>query len=185
MEYEQQEQDQDNRVRMLDSYHTDSIMKLRLDTDKVLKDIQAYLEGHYEAYTTTEDGNIVLKKVVFGEKKCNQKGVQGIIAFVRSIFNPQTVQGNFVDMARYDSFIKECDIKISKMVWVNMFNWEVQIQDYDPICDYITGLMIPFMSRLIQNKERESYGRTFQTHESVMHQPQQKRSLFNMFGGKR
>jgi hypothetical protein len=155
-----------------------SILKYRLDTGSTLDAIQVYLEGKIEYTSSDKKGNLELNTRRLSQPKANQEGIHGIMAFVRSIISAPVVMGNFVDLARYDSYIYETHISLATMVAVNAPSWEIKDEDMEPITDTIMLLIQPFLSRLIFNKERDSYMGTMQTAETVV---QQSGGLFSAF----
>ena len=96
------------------------------------------------------------QKIPTGKRKANDSGVQSILSYVTAIINPQVVQGNF-DTEQYQNYIYEIHVNITTNVVVNCYNWEIADEDIDNIVDFIMAVVQPFVSRLVENKERESY----------------------------
>ena len=157
-----------------------SILKYRLDTKSTLDNLQVYLEGKVDYGGMSQNGELLVETKKLSKAKANQEGIHGIMAWVRSLISAPTVMGNFVDMNRYDTFIYEAHGSIATMLAVNAPDWEILDGDLEPICDTIMLLVQAFMSRLIQNKERESYMGNMQTMETVV-QPQ-RGGIFSRFG---
>ena len=100
----------------------------------------------------------------------------------RAIINPQTVQGNYTD-ERYIDFVIEKRIEIARACFVNFYEWELLADDnIDEITNFIMNIIEPFMSRTIDNKERESYAATIKTSETNTI-PRQSKGMFSMFNG--
>ena len=77
-----------------------------------------------------------------------------------------------------DDYIFEMDTVVSTMIMLNLPDWEVQIEDYEQICDMIILTSIPFFSRTKDDGERASYANTVKVAES---QTQQIASGLNLF----
>lgn len=164
------------------NFITETALQLRLDTKQILKDIDAFLKGgEYVDVTNEESG---LTATVFqqtGEPKANKLGIQSISNFLKAIFNTAAVQGNFLD-DRYDDYVKEVNISIAAIIITNSLKWGIEDDDIDYICDFIMLFVIPFFSRLIDNKEREGYAENLRTSEtsSVTDMAAQKRKFFGL-----
>lgn len=165
-------------------YMTESVMRYRLDTREVLIDIEMQLRGQQVEYSRNlKTGEIVETVKTVGTPKMNDEGIQSIISYLRSVLGPHTVQGNF-DRDGYDDLICEIDIYLSENVMTNLHNWGVKIEDYNHILDTIVTTLRLFLSRTIDNKERESYAATMRSYESIESQKSGGFS-WNPFGGKK
>jgi len=146
------------------SYQNEGVMKLRLDTGRILDDIESFLRGGVYV-DVKQDGQF---KKVFeprGIPKMNASGVQSLMSLLTPWFSPHTVQGNF-NQDQFESFILEIDITISELLITNLANWEVNIKDYNQICNMIMMTAQPFFSRLINDGERNSYASTVSVSEN-------------------
>lgn len=160
-----QEEQSNRNIVNNQNFVTDSIMGLRLDTSRLLNDVEAYLRGGVYV-TKKKDGQIYTELEIRGEPKVNSRGVQGIMSMLRNFLSPSTVQGNFDDQA-YQDYIFELDVSMSRLIMENAPYWEIKDGDYNNICDMIILTAIPFFSRLKNNLERESYFNTMQVREST------------------
>ena len=145
-------------------------LKVRLDVSEVLIDIESFLRGYKTDYTQDNQGNITPIKIKTGEAKCNNEGVQSILSFLRMIINTQVVQGNFVtdsgnDSSMYYNYVSNCRSDLTDAMILNIYKWGININEAEFIADSIMNIVIPFMTRLIDNKERESYANTIKHEE--------------------
>jgi hypothetical protein len=157
------------------------VIQIRLDTSQIMIDFADSLRGEqvvafYDTKTRTTD----YKRVKVGERLVNEAGIQSLTMFLRKIVSSHGVQGNWTPVY-FENFICESDKNLSVNIMVNREKWEIDLSDYNNICDSIIALVQQFASRLIDNKERESYGSTIRTSESVVQQPA--KGGFNLFGG--
>lgn len=161
----------------LKEYQQLTALQIRLDTTKILEDIELYLRGERSILQRNEkSGKIKATKVKTGEKKTNDLGVQSIMSFVTAIINPQAVQGN-IDEELYENFIYETHINLTTNIVVNCYNWKISDEDIDPIVDFIMSIVQLFVSRTINNKERDSYGESMRYIDSSS-QKESKQGLF-------
>jgi hypothetical protein len=149
------------------AYVNQSALEMRLDTKELLAAIQKFLTGEM-AYTVQDKdtGEIKITTVKTGEPLANQIGINHIINLVSSIINPATVQGNYTD-----DWWRECLVRLrgqlAAIIVCNTVKWEIEPTARKSIMVFIMdGLVVPFTSRLIDNKERESYANTIRSVEA-------------------
>ena len=107
-----------------------------------------------------------------GKPKANDEGIQSLLNWIRTIVNPQVVQGNFPTdspshSTMYENYVFWNRVDLAQMVVVNLYKWNLNTKDANVIIDSIMNMIEPFMTRLIDNKERESYEATIQHKEST------------------
>lgn len=153
-----------------DNFNNISALQIRLGTREIIEDIELFLRGAKVIVIDDGEGNIISKRVNMGFQKANDKGIQAVLNYVSMIINPQVVQGNF-NQEFYEYFIYEKNIELSEMLIDNLYNWDINEDDLNPITDTIMNMVIPFLSRTINNKERDSYANTIRTVESNTIQP--------------
>lgn len=147
-------------------YQAEGIVKLRLDTKPLLDDIELFLRGQVIEVIRDKVGRPKTQRAKVGKAKANDQGVQDIMTKVTSIINPSVVQGNF-DIARFEEYIFECRMELSEMLFVNRMEYQIDVKDYNIVIDFIMKLVEPYVSRLVDNLERESYSQTIRTVESA------------------
>lgn len=153
-----------------------SALTIRLDTSKLLDDIELFLRGQRVVLQPeAKTGKIRAQKVNVGKHKANDLGVQSIMSFVTAIINPHAVQGN-IDTEVYESYIYETHINLVTNIVVNCYKWGIEDEDIDPIVDFIMSIVQLFVSRAVDNKERESYGESIKYLDGG--QTQEKKSMF-------
>lgn len=151
-------------MMMSNGYNAATALQIRLETDNLLTKVECFLKGK-QLIAEVKDGQTVVKEVKVGEPLANQKGIQALMNFTTSIINPQVVQGNF-DEERFENYVYQVHINLATQVINNCYNWEILDNNLDPVMDFIMNLVEPFISRLIDNKERDSYASTIKSIES-------------------
>jgi len=154
----EQEQPIDSNVQMYDNrgFINSSIVQIRLDTSKVIDELKIYLSGKIIMQEQNEDGTTKLVAKKLGKEKCNDQGLQSILSFVATTFNSQVVQGSY-DMETWRHNIFFIRKELTKMIIISRKIWNIDYNDVEIIIDSIMNMVEPFLSRLIDNKERESY----------------------------
>jgi len=82
----------------------------------------------------------------------------------------------------FDMYVEDVHVDLVCFLVNNCYNWEIDDDDIDVVVDFIMKLVIPFMTRLIDNKERESYDNTIKSieHNRITEQE----GGFKLFGSK-
>lgn len=152
-----------NLNRVMNNYN---LLQIRLDTSQVIESIKMYLNAEIEIVKS--DGNSIKRETIsIGIPKANKKGIAAILTWISMTINPQVVQGNFIynreslrsDM--YEQYIEEFQKDLGDIIYGNLYAYDIEEDESQGIIDSIMNLVKPFMTRLIGNKERESYGETF------------------------
>lgn len=147
------------------NYTGASVIEIRLETQNILDQIEAFLRGAQLVPHEIPGQGLVMKKVSIGDAKCSDVGVQSLMAFCQSIINPAVVQGNFTQ-EQYANFVYETNVSLVQNIIINTDKWGVEDEDVEVICDFVMSLVQPFMSRTIENRERESYETTLRSSET-------------------
>jgi len=147
-------------------------VEIRLNTQELIQKIEIFLRGGKTVYSYDENKQLVSEYVESGMRKCNDLGVQTLLNWISGTINAQTVQGNFMidhktgNSETYDNYIEEYNKELATLVIINIYDWEMNESDAEGVINFIMLLIIPFMTRLIDNKERESYGQTMRSVET-------------------
>lgn len=142
----------------------ETILSLRLDTDKLLDDIKDYLRGK-KTLIKEQDGKIITETIKYGEEQVNDEGFQQLMGFIGSIINPHTAQGN-LKSEEYKNLIFRLHKRLAYLVVSNWKIWGIKQQNRAAIVSHLISLTELFLSRTIDNEERKSYGTTLRTIES-------------------
>lgn len=140
-----------------------SIVQLRLNSEPLLERIEFFLRGTVQQYVQTEKESGFIT-VASGKPKANEEGVQTILSHITGVINSQTVQGNF-SLENLDRYVYDVNISLVRMIVINMHDWSIKDQDIEGICDFIMQTIEPFMSRTVNNLERQSYQTSMTTIE--------------------
>lgn len=157
-------------------------IKIRLDPTEILRDLELYLRAAKVIGKEDEKGNYLEETVVVGTPLANEAGVNGIMGYLRTTISPQNVQGNLT-WERYDRLIFEIHTDLATIMSAKRREWGINITDYDFILDTIMHSLQMFISRLVENKERESYTESMRTEERSVLKPEKKEGWFSgLFG---
>ena len=149
-------------------------LQIRLDSTPVIREIEQYLKGYREEQYQDENGNFKSRLAWKGQPMLNDEGVQGVMATIIAIFNNQVVQGNWLDYDMYAEFLCRTRKELSFNLMANMYKYELDLKRFQSIMSTIMRYIEAYMTRPINNKERESYSQTMRSSEimQVQNRPQ-------------
>jgi len=156
-----------------EAYNTASIIDIRLNTTQFVDQIQDFLQGT-KTEIAFEEEKPVKRITKITTPKANNKGVNSIMLYIKSTFNPQIVQGNIENFESLDNMMAYFREDFSKYLMINLNKFEISEEEYEGIIDFIVFSMRNFLSRLVGNKERESFSNTMVSRESSNTQEKQK-----------
>jgi len=151
-----------------------NVIKIRLDTTALLSDIESFLRGSKDIVVQDKvTGNLVMQTINTGKAKMNEAGLRTLLNWISATVNSQVVQGNFpydkgnsgVSTA-YNNYIYNYRLSLMNTIIINCVDWDINDNDLEGLIDFVMNLIKPFMSRLIGNKERDSYADTIKTVDS-------------------
>jgi len=174
------EQEDARHLTSNSDYVNISALKIRLDTNPTITKVELFLRGYHSMIEQDSMGRMREKRVIVGAPKANDVGIQSILTYLTGVFNTQGVQGNYTE-ERYENYIMEINIDFSTMLVNNCYKWGIAEDDLDVIIDFVMGLLQPFVSRMIDNKERESYEKSLITHETSRTEEKNKGFFLNPF----
>lgn len=149
-----------------EGYQNSTALQIRLNTEPIITRLEKYLTGEVQ-WVTEVNGKVSTESVKTGEAKANKIGVQSILSTVSNIINPQTVQGNFDgENVTYGEYLKRQRKAFARDLMDNLHKYGIDESDYAGIINNVFAVIEPFMSRLINNLERESYDKTIRHTES-------------------
>ena len=166
-----------------EAYVTDTIMSLRLDCEKVLGQLRAFLNGTEQQIEVNDKGEDVIVSVRISAPKANAEGVYSIMSWLNTKFNTQVVQGFFPSdkyghSEKYVQYIDDVHESLIDLIFNSAEKWEIKDTDAGLIIDTFMQMVKPFISRLIGDRERQSYSQSMRVSE---HNTVKEASGFNIF----
>lgn len=178
------EENKGTQLTTTHSYGNDyDTMTLRLNPDPLIEAWEYNIRGISVVFMEREDGTMVAVPQEYGKPLANKEGIQAIMGWIRSQFNPQTVQGNFPSNGAgysesYERFIRDLRLGLNNDFMINLDNYGIDENKYDYLIDQFISTAKTYFSRLIDNQERISYGRTVQQQDTRMERSKSGFSLF-------
>jgi len=146
-------------------YNNESALKIRLNTAALIERFELNLKGFKEVIQQDENGKVSVQIVEIGEAKANDAGIQEILRWLEGVLDPAVVQGNYSE-ERYLADLYRIRIGLAVDLMINLNTFEIKEEDFEGIIDSIMAIIRPFLSRLLDNKERESYETTIKSSEN-------------------
>lgn len=163
-----------------DGFTDAGIIQLRLDTAPMLDNLEAFFRGkRIIGWAQDKEGKTIPVFGDVGKPKMNEEGVQSLMSWLTPLFSPATVQGNFPSYDDLNDYLIKLECDLNDYVWRNCHNWEISMEEADGIMDMIINVAEPFFSRLVNNKERESYANTMVHRESLSGADKDRFSIFS------
>lgn len=148
-----------------DEFVMPTALQMRLDTSNIIKQIDCFISAELILYAPNENGITQAYKEKIGEPLLNERGRQCVLTYLNSVLNPAVVMGNWNStFFRYK--LAEIRRSLTSTMMLNYYDWNIKDGDYMFIIDTILDTLSGFLSRLIENKERESYTNTVQHRET-------------------
>lgn len=160
-------------------YLNNGIMQLRIDPEPVLAQFHLLLSGTKVVVVQDKEGNYSEQEIQISNPLVNRVGINQIMHFVRNCVNPQTVQGNFKEEQYFD-YISEAHKDLAELLFASKEKFEMTTTAMNSICNAFTKMIMPYMSRTIANKERDSYSATNRTVETI----NASKDRWNLFGNR-
>jgi len=147
-------------------YNNTGVIQIRLNTEDLIDRIESFLSGtRWIPQTNKETGVTEMVRVNTGTPLANCEGVQSLVNFVSGLINPSVVQGNYTG-EQYYNHVDRINRQLIDDISENWNEWGMSRNNRSQIISFIMNLVEPFLSRLIDNKERESYSDTIRSLES-------------------
>lgn len=163
------------------NFQANDIVRLRLDVEGLLKRIELFL-ANKKIVTRATDDSVEEVEISMGEPLMNDRGIQTLMGGLTLMIGPHTVQGN-LDKDRFENLMEEVTTYIARDIIVERMNWDVKIDDVPIIIDTITWAIYIFMSRTIDDGERQSYANTLRSVQTNTMERGSKGIMRTLFGG--
>lgn len=148
------------------NYISGNALQTRLDTSNIIYQFKLNLSGKADENYIKEDGTVGYRLISVGEPRANELGVQALTSFVSNFINTQVVQGNFYDEEMYYLAIDDLEDALRNKLLINAPKWGILDEEIQGLYDEVKSLVSTFLTRLLFNKERESYSDTIRTVEN-------------------
>jgi len=143
-----------------------SFMKMRLNTAPLIDSIRKGLSAIDSRIVFGKDGEAYEEWKKLGEPLANEEGVMHICNMVEEIINQHMAQGNLKEDHYWD-FIARKREDFTVIIVINRYNWGIEDHNLNHIINRVMDMMELFLTRPIDNKERDSYKESFISKELV------------------
>lgn len=158
-----------------------SFMLARIDTTQLISRMKRDISGTVVVLLQNEKGDYYEEIKQIGRPLANPEGIMHICNLVEEITNSHTVQGN-LDINHYYDFIPQVREEITDAIILNCYAWEIDDKDLGYIINKILRIVELFLTRPVNNKERESFQKEFKSSEIIQTQPKNENALSQFAG---
>jgi len=138
-------------------YQDFNVLQLRLDTQKLHRDIHNFLKGKTTVVVFDETAQSYREaEQTQGKALANDEGIQNLLNFIVSTVNSHTVQGN-TDKNELYEILYSTYLHLAKQLMLNSSKWGIDNKNREMILEQFILMMRLFFSRTIGNLERKSY----------------------------
>lgn len=148
-----------------------SALQIRLDTSNVVRQVEIYLRGVRVEIIQDDKGLIMEREIWKSKPLVSDEGLQGIMNFIEIIFNPQVVQGNFLDYDMYAAYLCRTRKDLADHLMKNFYAYEISEDNFNGIISTLMRFIEAYLSRLLFNEERKSFAQTIKSVESTNTMP--------------
>lgn len=146
-----------------------NVMQIRLQTEDYIKNIVEGLLGGY-VYIYQKNDEIERKFIKQGERLVNFIGAGAIEKMLRMHINPHTVQGNFPThnkiSERFETMLHKFQIAFGNSLVANKHKWDFDMDNFEWLTMSVRDSVEMFLSRCLDNLERESFNQTTKSVET-------------------
>ncbi len=160
-----------------------SFLQYRLDTRPLMRDIEIFLSAQKLVLKQNKDGQFYEDVDKFGEPMANKQGITALLNIMRlSMMNEHIVQGN-LKREDYQNLLMNARKELTDHIIINCYEWGIDDTKLNVIIDSIMRFFKLFISRTIDNKERDSFMSQFFSKEMLTQSPKKESILKNFSGG--
>ena len=139
-------------------------IQIRIDTTPIITQFENFLRGRVEIPKIDRVTGQTYYEVTEGKPLMNEDGIQWILGQFMMLANSQVVQGNF-DADEYQNYLCSRHKNIALSLEMNRYNFDIKEVKGGSIIDMFMFYTWAFISRLKDNKERESYAQSIRSSE--------------------
>lgn len=154
-----------------------SALQLRLNTEPLLVQLEANIRG-IEYYV--DDKGETRARRVSQPLFSTEEGIRNYMTIIRSVINTSVVQG-FTNQEHYQDYLCRFRKDLAKNLMINRLNYGLNINNYSMVISLAMNTIELFISRTIDNKERDGYNVNMRVLENTQ-QTVSNRGLFSFSG---
>lgn len=160
---EEQKQNMSQEASNNAFYTSATALQIRLNVEPLIAQLEMDIRGLRESW---DEKTQQMKITPVSEPLFTKEiGIQNYLSYVRTVINTQVVQGN-LDEDSYADFMSSFHEGLASDLMINLHKYGLSTSHYNKVIRMATNLARGFLTRSLNNKERESYANTFKTVES-------------------
>ena len=138
-------------------YTSATALQIRLNVEQLLLQLEMDIRGMKEKWNAEREEMEYVKvsEPLFSE----ELGIQNYMSYVRSVINVQIVQGN-LDEDSYGDYMESFHEGLASDLIINRHNYGLSMYHYPLVIRMAINATRGFLTRLLGDKERQSYANT-------------------------
>lgn len=140
-----------------------NLIQYRLDTSPELERIYFFLSGTTRMYDEEQEKTIVKRT---GDSKANELGTSNLMNFLNLFLNKHVIMGNLKE-DHYRSIVARLRMEFTYEIIRNRYRYAIKDEDSQSIIDFIMSNIELYLTRAINDGERESFKTQYRTSEVI------------------
>lgn len=140
-----------------------NLVQYRLDTEPELARIYSFISGTSRMYDEKEDKTVTME---IAKPKANNIGVHGIMNFISMFMNKHVIMGNLKE-EHYKNFMSRIRLEFTYEIIRNRYRYGITEEDSQSLIDFIISQLELYLTRPINDGERESFKTQYKTSEVI------------------
>lgn len=135
---------------------SDSTMNLILNPEDLLREIEIFLKGYHVKVTFDKETNTeIYEKIIVGEAKANDNGVNSLMMWLKTKISPLISMGN-ISTEQYSDFLLRTRTSLARNLMINRINYGMSLASYTEVCDTFMECFEPFFTSSIRGGHRNA-----------------------------
>lgn len=159
--------------------HGENTMRLMLDGNDTLKEVEFFIKGYYvQPKFNEQTQQTEYEKVIVGAPKANNRGVQSMMFFLKTKITPLTSLSN-ISTDLYGDIMVRTRISLASDLMIQLHNYEVSLANYSELLNILMGMVETFLTSAITGGHRRAFTSNQET-KRVENTVEQKGKLFGV-----
>lgn len=160
---------------------SDTTMKLLIDGRDLIKEVEIFLKGYDVQIVYDEETNkSFTQKVVLGEAKVNDKGLQSVMFWIKTKVNPLMSMGN-ISEEQYQDFLMRTRRNFAANFMNQRINYGISLSNYREIIDYLMEWFEAFFTSPISGGHRRNIMRNSSIETKELVEKEKSKGVMGMF----
>jgi len=160
-----------------------SFMTMRLNTEPLIEKYKMFLESKEKRVIFDKETKEYREEYIsFGLPLASPEGIMRLTNMLMMRVNHHISQGYIKDEHYWD-YISRARKEVTETLIIKCYDWKILDSNLNMIIDETCALIELFVSRAIDNKERDSFNQTIKESSSIVQNEKSRLGGLSAFGG--